>query len=109
MANKKSKFVVVGKRGRKSPDGTKLGTTVTLADKTSGETHTKTLLNPHGKGRKYAKELREGIGYTNDGQIKKDDAGKVRKLTKQQRAYRSGYLDARKDDAKAWKAKNNRP
>ena len=31
-----------------------------------------TLLNPAEKGKKYAKELREGKKYTNDGVLKKE-------------------------------------
>ena len=50
------------------------------------------LLNPSEKGQRYALELRENF------------SGKTGEtLTKAQRSYRSGYLDARKDSAKAWK------
>ena len=64
-----------------------------------------TLLNPAEKGAKYAKELRTGKKYTNDGAVKKDENGKVIKLGKKERAYRGGYLDGRKDNAKAYKSK----
>ena len=51
-----------------------------------------TLLNPSEKGQLYARELKDNYNpRTGDG------------LTKGQRAYRSGYLDARKDNAKAYK------
>ena len=51
-----------------------------------------TLLNPSEKAGKYAAELKANFsGSTGE------------TLTKNQRAYRSGYLDARKDSAKAWK------
>lgn len=60
------------------------------------------LLNPAEKGRKYAAELSTGMRYTNDGNYKKDASGDVG-LSKEGRAYRSGYLDARRDSAKAYK------
>lgn len=53
------------------------------------------LLNPNGKGRKYAHDLRTGKKHTNTGQVKKNY------LTKDERAYRSGYLKAREDIGKA--------
>ena len=65
-----------------------------------------TLLNPGGKGKKYSKELKTNTAYTNDGRVKKNNKGKTVSLTKQQRAYRAGYLQARVDAAKAYKAKN---
>ena len=61
-----------------------------------------TLLNPSEKGKKYANELSTGIRKTNDGRYKPDKNGDVG-LSEAQRAYRSGYLDARKDNAKAYK------
>ena len=64
-----------------------------------------TLLNPAEKADKYAKELRTGKKFTNDGISKKDKNGKVIKLGKKERAYRGGYLDARKDNSKAYKSK----
>ena len=70
--------------------------------------NTITLLNPAEKGEKYAKELRTGKKYTNDGEVKKDENGKVIKLGKKERAYRGGYLDGRQDNAKAYKSKRSR-
>ena len=70
--------------------------------------NTITLLNPAEKSKKYAKELRTGKKYTNDGAVKKDNNGKVIKLGKKERAYRGGYLDGRKENAKAYKSKKNR-
>lgn len=70
--------------------------------------NTITLLNPAEKGEKYAKELRTGKKYTNDGAVKKDNKGKVIKLGKKERAYRGGYMDARKDNAKAYKSKRSK-
>ena len=61
-----------------------------------------TLLNPSEKAAKYAGELRTGIRKTNDGKYKPDKNGDVG-LSKEGRAYRAGYLDARKDSAKAYK------
>ena len=50
------------------------------------------LLNPAEKGQLYARELKDNYApKTADG------------LSRSQRAYRSGYLDARKDNAKAYK------
>lgn len=63
-----------------------------------------TLLNPSEKAGKYADELRNGIRYTNDGRYKADKDGVVMGLSDEQRSYRAGYLDARKDNAKAYKA-----
>ena len=61
-----------------------------------------TVLNPAQKGRKFASELNTGMHYTNDGSYKPDRNGEIG-LTDTQKAYRSGYLDARKDNAKAYK------
>lgn len=67
------------------------------------------LLNPAEKSRKYAHELREGVKFTNDGQLKFDKNQDFIELDKQERAYRSGYLDSRKDEARLykWKQKQN--
>ena len=68
--------------------------------KSEGKTvHTKNgktikLLNPDQKGRRYARELKEGVNiYTGE------------KLTKTQKAWRAGQLQARKDSAKCYKAR----
>lgn len=54
--------------------------------------NTVVLLNPAEKGQLYARELKDNYDpKTGDG------------LSRSQRAYRSGYLDARKDNAKAYK------
>ncbi len=63
-----------------------------------------TLLNPHEKGKKYAEEIKNGIRVTNDGEIKRNENGIPMELTKEGKAYRAGYLDARKDAANAYKA-----
>ncbi len=85
--------VTTGAR-KKNGGKVKSGTIVTFNDGS-----TKTLLTPAGKGEKYASELRDGVRYTNNGEVKKNG------LTKQGRAYRSGYLDAQKDARSAYNAK----
>ena len=72
---------------------------------TNRDGETRVVLNPAGKAAKFAKELKENKRYTNSGTEKKDYAGKPLKLTKAQRRYRKGYLDARRDNSKAFKAK----
>ena len=72
----------------------------------TGKKHT--LLNPAEKGRKYAAEIRTGAALTNDGEFKKNKDGSYKGLTKVQQAYRGGYLDARKDSARAYKAKKRK-
>ena len=51
-----------------------------------------THLNPSEKGAQYAAELMANAS-----------ASTGEALTKNQRAWRAGYLEARKDSAKAWK------
>lgn len=82
----------------KSGKSVKLGTQFANKD---GET--KVLLNPAGKGVKYSVELKNGKRYTNKGEPKRDRSGKPMKLSKAQRAFRAGYLQSRKDGAKAYK------
>ena len=64
-----------------------------------------TLLNPSEKGAKFAKELKTGKKRTNAGSFKLDKNKKGINLNAKERAYRAGYLDARSDNAKAYKAK----
>ena len=64
---------------------------------------TVTLLNPGEKGKKFAQELRDNRKYTNDGKLKSDAP-----LSKEEKAWRSGYLSARKDSAAAHNAKNKK-
>lgn len=63
-----------------------------------------TRLSPKRKGRKAAYELRTGKRFTNDGEVKRGSNGKQLSLTKSGRAYRAGYLDARKDIGQAMQA-----
>ncbi len=60
------------------------------------------LLTPAQKGAKAAVELKRGVAMTNFGEVKRNENGTPKKLTKAQRSYRAGYLDARSDNAKAY-------
>ena len=64
------------------------------------------LLNPAEKARKFADELGNGVKQTNTGMIKFGKDGRPVKLTDTEKAFRSGYLNARKDSAKVFKSKN---
>ena len=61
-----------------------------FVDKVTGAV--KTLLNPKEKGELYAREIKDNYN------ARTGDA-----LTHAQKSYRSGYLDARKDNARAFK------
>ncbi len=63
-----------------------------------------TLLNPSEKGSKYAGELKRGIKQTNAGDFKRNSDGSLIVLNDAERAYRAGYLDAKKDSAKCYNA-----
>ena len=65
-------------------------------------------LSPKRKAQKFAKELKTGKCFTNAGVKKKDKHGKHKTLTKKQRSYRAGYLDARKDIGVANKLRKNK-
>ena len=96
----KSKKIFSWGNKTKSGKDAKSGVTVTFNDGT--ET---TLLNPSGKATKYAFELASDSRVTNNGAFKTDGDGNELSLTAEQRAYRSGYLDAQKDNAKVYNAK----
>lgn len=66
------------------------------------------LLNPSGKSAKYAAELRNNKRYTNEFAEKQSADGRPMRLNKSQRAYRAGYLDRGKDEARAYNAKNGK-
>ena len=53
-----------------------------------------TVFNPQERSKKYCDDLKFGF-----------DTVSGKKLTKNQKSWRSGYLKARKDNANAWKAK----
>lgn len=78
----------------------KLGVELTREDGT-----TFSLLNPSGKAAKYFVENQRGKLYTNPGRLKKGEDDKPLTLTKEQKAYRAGYIDSQKDNAKAYNAK----
>lgn len=62
------------------------------------------ILSPSEKGKKAAHELKTGKRVTNMNEPKRGRNGQQLKVTKQGRAYRHGYLDARKDIGQAAKA-----
>lgn len=65
------------------------------------------LLNPAEKSRKYSVEMKSGKAYTNNATRKIDSkTGKQIVLTREQLAYRAGYLNACSDSQKAFKAKH---
>ena len=61
-------------------------------------------LSPKRKGKKAAHELRTGKRFTNSGQPKRGKNGKQLTVSKAGRAYRAGYMDARKDIGQAAQA-----
>lgn len=65
-------------------------------------------LSPKRKGRKVAYELKTGKRYCNDGEPKRGKNGQHLKVSKMGRAYRAGYLDARKDIGQAVQAVRRR-
>lgn len=67
-----------------------------------------TLLNPDEKSRKYAVEVKHGYAKTNRNETKRTKDGKGVKLTKEQRAYRAGYLDRGKDSARCFNSKKKK-
>lgn len=62
------------------------------------------LLNPDEKARKYLAELKIGSKLTNMIEPKLEN-GKLIRLSKKDKAYRIGYLNARKDNSKAYMSK----
>ena len=62
------------------------------------------LLNPNEKARKYLAELKVGSTLTNMIESKLIN-GKLIRLSKEDKAYRVGYLNARKDNSKAYMSK----
>lgn len=64
------------------------------------------LLNPNEKALKYAVELKHKKALTNGFKRKMDDNGKQKCLTKEQLAYRAGFLDSQKASHDAFKAKH---
>lgn len=88
--------------GKKNKSGKRTKNGVHLENTEDGRKFT--ALTPAGKGAKYAKELKDGKCITNNGSPKLNDEGKQLVLTKEQRAYRAGYLCARSDNTGAFNA-----
>ena len=65
-------------------------------------------LSPKRKGKKADYELKTGKRYCNDGEPKKGKNGQHLKVSKEGRAYRAGYLDAREDIGRAANAISKR-
>ena len=68
----------------------------------------KVFFNPAKRANKYANELKYGWEMTNDLAPKLDSNNAMIDLTATQKAFRSGYLQARKDNAEVFKAKMRR-
>lgn len=102
MPKNKSPIVKKETQYRKNKYGkqVKSGVKLTREDGT-----TFSLLNPSGKAAKYFVENQRGKLYTNAGELKKGKDNKPLTLTKEQKAYRAGYIDSQQDNAKAYKAK----
>lgn len=101
---------VTAKRAMWGSSATQAGKRVRAGTQITNENgEVRTLLTPAGRGAKFAEELRQGKQLTNDGVVKKHltgkRKGKEKQLTAEQRAFRAGYLESRKDSAKAFKAK----
>lgn len=69
-----------------------------------------TLLSPSQKGAKFAQELHFGCKMQNNGVAKRDpsDPNYPIHLSDTEAAFRSGYLKAQQDNAKAYKSKHPR-
>lgn len=63
------------------------------------------LLNPSERAFKFSLEMKHGRALTNDGHRKTKNGEPVR-LTKEQMAYRAGYLQHQKDGNNVFKAKH---
>ena len=96
----KKKWKVLATKTKIGKNGKKQGVYAQCSD---GET--RTFLNPHGKGEKFAAELKYKTRFTNLGEQKFDQKGNPLPLTKTGASYRAGYLQAQKDAAKAYKAR----
>ena len=64
------------------------------------------LLNPAERTRKYCIEVKHKKALTNDGHRKMDKNGKQIKLTKNQLAFRSGWISAMSASQQAFKSKH---
>ena len=66
----------------------------------------KTLLTPTGKVAKFKAEIANNVRITNDGKRKKTKDGVAMELSKAQKAYRKGYIQALGEQAAIHKKKN---
>lgn len=66
------------------------------------------LLNPAQRADKFFQELNANKHLTNYGHDKLTKSGKPIRLSDTQRAFRGGYLAARKDSARAYKHNKNK-
>lgn len=66
------------------------------------------LLNPAERAQKFSIEMRHKRALTNTGKRKYDSNGRPIRLTKEQLAYRAGYLAHCKDSNKAFRSKHPR-
>ncbi len=99
---KEKEYKVLKKRPIKGKDGKRYGSQSLCSD---GEV--RTYLNPHGKGAKYAEELRTGERMTNAGVRKTTARGGTLHLTGKGKAYRAGYLQAQHDSAATYNLKRS--
>lgn len=96
MANAKKKWTKTRKKGGA------FGGVVVREEGTGRE---RTLLSPSQKGAKYSQELRERYRYQNNGVIKADEDGPI-PISDAQCAYRAGYLDCQRDNARIFRKRN---
>ena len=83
-----------------NPDGKVLGSELVYPD---GQVVV--VLNPHGKTRKYFQESTSRLKLTNSFTPKiNPKTNKQYSVSDIERAYRSGYLDCSRDNAKSYKA-----
>ena len=74
-----------------------------MRNKTTKSGKVVTYLNPAEKAAKAARELKDNRKYTNDGSVKSNAP-----LTKEERAWRAGYLDSQKASTKAFKSQQKK-
>ena len=65
-----------------------------------------TLFNPNEKAVKFAREMRTGLKFTNDGEYKRTKTGAIMNLNKAERAYRAGYLQHARESQIIWCKQN---
>ncbi|MFQ6749344.1 MAG: hypothetical protein ACLRFR_00690 [Clostridia bacterium] len=65
-----------------------------------------TLVNPNEKAAKFAREMKTGLKFTNDGEYKRTKTGAIMNLNKAERAYRAGYLQHARESQIIWCKQN---